>query len=65
MRETPFDKLLHKGVIRPTLNLYDNLLQLPNCPIGPLKWQKNIVLKVDPILLCKIVWFPWQPNMRL
>ena len=36
-------------------------LWLPNCSTGPFKCQKILYSKVDPIGLCKIAWFPWQP----
>ena len=28
---------------------------------GTTYMQKNIVLKINVILLCEIPWFPWQP----
>ena len=51
MRAKPLDKLVHKGVIRPTLNHWEHLLLMPNGPMRPLKCKITCVPKNKSILV--------------
>ena len=45
MRAKPLDKLVHKGVIRPTLNPWEHFLLVPNGSMRPLKCKITCVTK--------------------